>query len=119
MKLTVESLARICHQANKAYCEAIGDNSQPDWEQAPAWQRDSARLGVRLHLDNPDAGPQASHESWMEQKVMDGWVWGPVKDPDTKKHPCIVPFSELPEWQQAKDKLFCGTVASLRHLVSE
>ena len=119
MKLTVESLARICHQANKAYCEAIGDNSQLDWEQAPAWQRESAYLGARLHLDNPGAGPQASHESWFAQKQAEGWIYGEIKDPEKKQHPCMVPFAELPEWQQAKDRLFCGTVASLRHLVSE
>src|SRR5437879_1359495 len=42
----VEQVAKICHEANRAYCETIGDNSQPTWEKAPQWQKDSAINGV-------------------------------------------------------------------------
>ena len=34
-----EDIARVAHQVNKAYCEALGDTSQPDWENAPDWQK--------------------------------------------------------------------------------
>ena len=33
--------------ANRAYCQMIGDNSQSTWEDAPEWQKQSARKGVR------------------------------------------------------------------------
>ena len=85
--MTEEQIAKVCHEVNRAYCQSIGDHSQPSWEEAPQWQRDSAMLGVKLHMNNHDAWPQASHESWMEQKVMDGWECWPVKDPESKKHP--------------------------------
>ena len=88
-------VARVAHEVNRAYCQALGDNSQPAWEDAPLWQRESALLGVKLHTENPDAGPQASHESWMAQKVADGWIYGPEKRPDLKQHHCIVPFADL------------------------
>lgn len=68
--MTPEQIARVAHEANRAYCQALGDNSQPAWEDAPQWQRDSAMLGVKLHTENPNAGAQASHESWMAQKHM-------------------------------------------------
>lgn len=105
-------IARISHEVNRAYCQALGDMSQPKWEEAPEWQRQSALLGVALHTDNPNAGVQASHESWMKQKIDDGWVYGPFKNPDRKEHPCLVPFHELPREQQAKDYIFRAVVVS-------
>lgn len=103
-------IARVCHEVNRAYCQALGDDSQVEWHDAPEWQRDSAIAGVEMHLLNPNAGPQASHESWMAQKVADGWVYGPEKHPELKVHPCIVPFDQLPAAQQAKDFIFRAVV---------
>lgn len=108
------AIARVCHEANRAYCQALGDNSQPTWEDAPQWQRDSAVAGVRFHLANPQAGPEASHESWLAQKEADGWVFGEQKDPEAKTHPCMVPFNELPPEQQAKDFIFRSIVHSMK-----
>lgn len=108
-----EQIARVCHEVNRAYCQALGDHSQPAWEDAPMWQRDSARAGVDLHMSK-DVGPEASHESWMAQKVAEGWVYGPVKDPEAKTHHCIVPFDMLPKAQQAKDFIFRAVVHALR-----
>lgn len=102
-------LPRICHEVNKAYCEALGDFSQPHWEDAPDWQKASAQAGVLLHATGSH-GPQASHESWMKQKTDEGWVYGPVKDPEKKQHPCMVPFDQLPREQQAKDYIFRAVV---------
>lgn len=109
----LDRIARVCHEVNRAYCAALGDTSQPTWEDAPAWQRESARMGVDLHTMG-DFGPEASHISWMNQKLADGWVYGPVKDPEAKQHPCLVPFAELSREQQAKDYLFRGVVHALR-----
>lgn len=111
--LNREQIARVAHEVNRAYCQSLGDYSQPAWEDAPQWQKDSAALGVALHLDNPNASAAASHESWMAQKVADGWVWGLTKNPEEKTHPCIVPFDALPEAQQAKDYVFRGVVHAL------
>lgn len=106
-------IARVCHEANKAYCWAIGDFSQVTWETAPGWQRDSAIKGVALHLDNPGLPPSASHDAWMAEKLRDGWVYGEKKDYERKTHPCIVPFSDLPRTQQLKDVLFIAIVKAL------
>jgi hypothetical protein len=108
-----EKIARVCHEVNRAYCQSLGDHSQPAWEDAPQWQKDSAMLGVKLHTEK-NVGPEASHESWMAQKVLDGWVYGPEKNPDEKTHHCIVPFDMLPREQQAKDFIFRAVVHALR-----
>lgn len=108
------SIAKICHQANKAWCEVTGDNSQKDWDEAEEWQRESAIKGVAFKIANPDAGHDAQHNSWMKEKVDAGWVYGKVKDAEAKTHPCIVKFEDLPEFQQKKDALFCAIVDALK-----
>ncbi|AGH07415.1 hypothetical protein SUFG_00048 [Sulfitobacter phage phiCB2047-B] len=108
--IEIQNIARIAHQANKALCEGVGDYSQPDWNDAPDWQKDSAINGVKFHLDNPDATDSASHDNWMAEKVKDGWIFGETKDPENKQHPCMVPFDHLPIHQQRKDSLFRAIV---------
>ena len=107
-----EDIARVCHEVNRAYCEVLGDFTQLSWKEAPKWQKDSAMQGVALHLDR-NCGPETSHENWMAQKLADGWKYGAVKNHEIKEHPCIVPFSELPREQQAKDFIFRAIVHSL------
>lgn len=115
--MRIEHIARVCHEVNRAYCQALGDNSQPRWEEAPNWQRESAIKGVRFHLENPNAGPDHSHNAWLEEKRATGWKYGPVKDPEKKEHPCFVPYEQLPVEQKAKDYLFRATVHALRYLI--
>jgi hypothetical protein len=109
-----EAIAAVCHEANAEYCRQLGDFSQPSWNDAPEWQRESAMNGVNYHLENPEAGDDASHQNWMREKVADGWVYGPEKNPDRKEHPCIVPFDQLPREQQLKDRLFRSIVHALK-----
>ena len=112
--MTIKEIAQVAHELNKAYCESIGDNSQPAWDDAPDWQKSSAVYGVNFHLLNPDASPSASHDSWFEQKEKDGWKYGPVKNPETKEHPCFVPYDQLPAEQKSKDYIFKQVVHSLK-----
>lgn len=106
-------IARVCHEANRAYCESIGDDSQPSWNDAPDWQKSSAIKGVLFRIENPGATDESMHKSWWEQKIQDGWKYGPAKNPETKEHPCMVPYSELPSEQRKKDALFSGIVDAL------
>lgn len=107
------SIAKVCHEANRAYCAALGDLSQTAWEQAPEWQKDSAIKGVEFNIANPDAPASASHDSWLAVKEADGWKYGEVKDAEKKEHPCYVPYAQLPKDQQLKDALFKAVVAAL------
>jgi hypothetical protein len=109
----IEDIAKVCHEANRAYCASLGDASQLPWDQAPEWQKTSAIDGVKYHLLNPDSKPSDSHENWSRVKVEDGWKHGETKDPEAKTHPCLVPFEQLPREQQLKDHLFLGIVRSL------
>lgn len=117
--MTPESVAAICHEANRRYCMTIGDASQLSWEEAPEWARTSAINGVRFHLANPNATDAASHQNWLEEKLADGWVYGKVKDPVRKEHPCCVAFDQLPLEQQLKDAQFRAIVNVFRSSIRE
>lgn len=114
---TLEQIAMTAHEVNRAYCSALGDGSQPSWYDAPEWQKQSAVAGVIFHIKNPEAGPSASHESWLREKVADGWSYGPIKDPEKKEHPCFVPYESLPKEQQVKDYLFTAVVKAMKTML--
>jgi hypothetical protein len=106
---TQDQIAKVAHEVNRAYCAAIGDLSQPAWEDAPDWQRSSAIKGVQEVMT-----PEQRHESWLADKREAGWKYGPVKDPEKKEHPCFVPYAELPLEQRVKDYLFGAVVAAMK-----
>lgn len=108
----LEACARAAHEANRAYCLALDDTSQEPWDLAPEWQRSSCINGVRGVLQDGN-GPRESHESWLREKVAAGWVWGPMKDPEKKEHPCLLIYDALPPEQKAKDAIFTQVVAAV------
>jgi hypothetical protein len=112
--LKAVEIAMVCHEVNRAYCQALGDESQLSWNDCPMWQRESAVAGVTAHLANPEMTPEDSHKEWSAHKVKDGWKFGPVKNPDAKEHPCLVEYSKLPVEQRAKDYIFRAIVHSLK-----
>lgn len=99
-------IAACCYNANKFYCEALGDFSQPSWDDAPHEIKRSAVNGVLFVLDNQNMTSADQHENWMKVKLADGWVYGKEKDMEKKTHPCLVPYDQLPKDQQFKDYLF-------------
>lgn len=111
----IEAIAKVCHETNRAYCEVTGDRSQLRWEDAPEWQKSSARNGVKFSLENV-VTPEQSHENWRNVKLQEGWTYGPVKDVNRKEHPCMVPYEALPTEQRTKDTLFLGIVRALQDL---
>lgn len=108
----IEAAARAAHEVNRTYCKAIGDDSQVNWEDAPEWQRRSAVVGARGVLVDGN-GPEDSHASWLKEKELDGWKYGPVKDATKKEHPCFVPYEELPDAQKMKDTIFVTVVSTV------
>lgn len=103
-------IAHIAHEVNRVYCQSIGDNSQPKWDDAPTWQKDSAVNGVVYLAQNPDATPKLSHENWFNMKLREGWKYGEEKDAEKKTHPCMSPYDALPEKQKFKDFFFHAVV---------
>jgi len=115
--MTIEQLAKVCHEAHRAYCEIAGIMVGPHWGEAPVEQREGVIKGVRYALSLQMPAPSDMHRNWLKEKKVQGWTYGPVKDDAKKQHPCCVPYEALPQDQKVKDKLFIGIVQALRGLV--
>lgn len=109
----LDKVAVVTHEANRIWCLLHGDHSQPSYVDAPDWQKESAHEGVSKIAAGEITTPEEAHASWAEKKMDDGWVYGPVKDPEAKEHPCLVPYSDLPPEQKAKDSLYFGIAKNL------
>jgi hypothetical protein len=105
----IAQAAKAAHEANREYCQSIGDDSQPPWDEAPEWQKASVIDGVSMVVHGNNS-PVQSHENWLRHKQETGWKYGPVKDPEKKEHPCMVPYDQLPGEQKKKDSIFVNTV---------
>jgi hypothetical protein len=102
----IDAAAKVCHEANRAWCELGGDFTQPHWENAPAWQREHVRAGVTFHFARPESQPEDSHKEWLRVKTLAGWTWGETKDTEARQHPNMLPFEKLNEAQKMKDRIF-------------
>lgn len=111
--MQITDVAKCCHEANRALCEAVGDFYQKPWAEAEEWQRDSAVKGVQYFIENPTAPDSSQHDAWCNDKYAAGWTHGLIKDSEAKTHPCLVPFDQLPLEQQAKDTLFKAVCRAL------
>lgn len=45
-----------------------------------------------------------AHDIWAEQRMFEGWTWGPERNDATKKHPNLVPYEQLPESEKDYDR---------------
>lgn len=45
-----------------------------------------------------------THDVWAAQRIAQGWTHGPERDDTRKKHPCLVPYADLPEAEKEYDR---------------
>ena len=45
-----------------------------------------------------------THDHWAQQRIEDGWVYGPQRDDASKTHPDLVPYGDLPENEKEYDR---------------
>ena len=58
--------------------------------------------GVLLELTEKLA--ENVHEMWALGRVNDGWRYGEKRDDAAKTHPCLVPYSQLPDSEKEYDR---------------
>jgi hypothetical protein len=110
-ELLTDQMARTAYEVNRAYAAQNGDLSFKPWDEADQWQKDTIYAGVNSHLSGT-VSPEQSHQLWWDHKIKEGWVYGEVKDPEKKTHPCMVPYEDLPPFQRTKDHLFKAVIDS-------
>jgi hypothetical protein len=45
-----------------------------------------------------------THDVWAEQRLSEGWSYGPRRDDDARTHPGLVPYANLPESEKEYDR---------------
>lgn len=105
MRYTIEEIARVVHEANRALQAVHGDPCpSPPWDAEQDFVRQGTMNGVILAAAGD--GPRELHEAWYARYREDGWTYGEQKDWAEKTHPCLVPYDELPPEQQDKNEMF-------------
>lgn len=44
------------------------------------------------------------HEVWAQNRMAEGWHYGPERNDAKKEHPCLVPYDKLPDSEKAYDR---------------
>ena len=60
-----------------------------------------------------EAIAENSHDIWARQRMDEGWTYGPVRDDDHKKHPDLMPYSDLPESEKEYDRITAKGILQL------
>lgn len=45
-----------------------------------------------------------AHEVWAQTRLNQGWSFGETRDDANKKHPCLIPYKDLPENEKTFDR---------------
>ena len=51
-----------------------------------------------------EAIAENTHEVWAAGRIKEGWTYGPKRDDKLKKHPDLIPYSELTEGEKQYDR---------------
>lgn len=45
-----------------------------------------------------------AHDVWAATRIKDGWEYGLERNDNQKKHPCLIPYNQLPESEKEYDR---------------
>lgn len=58
-----------------------------------------------------------AHDLWAQERLAQGWTHGPQRDDAKKHHPCLIPYTALPETEKQYDRLAAlGTLKAILKL---
>jgi len=73
-----------------------------DYQPRPIDTR-AVSLPEELH-DLVELLAESAHDQWALLRFSQGWIFGPERDDALKRHPCLVPYSELPDSEREYDR---------------
>lgn len=45
-----------------------------------------------------------AHEVWAQQRMAEGWKYGPSRSDAAREHPCLIPYDDLSESEKDYDR---------------
>ena len=55
-------------------------------------------------LNSQNYWQKNAHDNWALQRINEGWTYGSARNDNTKKHPCLVPYEDLPDSEKEYDR---------------
>lgn len=114
---SINHICKLCHDANNELMVANGETPQGAWDTLDDHLKQMTRDSVQVIINDPTITAEDIHNTWMDNKRRDGWVYGTTKDATKKTHPLMIPFDEMNDIDKAKDQSFIDIVNSHRHLL--
>src|SRR5919109_4262270 len=94
-------IAAAISRPTMATTAAQGDHHMA-YEPAPV-DTSGVTLSDSLH-DLTELLAKNAHDLWAQQRLAEGWTYGPTREDTRKEHPCLVPYEALPEAEKAYDR---------------
>ncbi len=104
-KLTAMQIAEMLHSVTSKIQRMDGSTVE-SWEELSEENKRLSTKAVREIYNRPQMTAEQLHNLWMKLKLEDNWECGPEYDSVNKKHPCIVPFVDLPLSERCKDLIW-------------
>jgi RyR domain len=90
--------------SNRRFAEGIGEKLEAAGCALRPAAAGEAAPSFSFTEDEVEDLARIEHDRWMSDLLRDGWRCGAVKNPATKEHPLLVPWSELSEHDRDKDR---------------
>ncbi len=55
-------------------------------------------------LDLTEILARNTHDSWAQERMEEGWTYGPERNDKSMQHPCLVPYEDLPDSEKMYDR---------------
>lgn len=102
-------LASALHGATQVFPRP--DGSCPvTWAQLTDADKERSVRALEELLDSDPRTPEGYHQLWWDLKIEAGWSHGEIYCDKNLTHPCLVPFDQLTETEQIKDKIWGALV---------
>ena len=109
-------VAMEAHKANNELRITNGEESLGSFTDQPLDIVTINMESIYAALHNPNLTAKDMHDTWMDNKAKDGWVYGDVKDADAKTHPLMIPFEQMNDIDKMKDQIFIDVVCKNRDM---
>lgn len=114
--MNLTEIARTAHAVDRAYRLVSGDDS-PTWEKDSAHSREAWIISVRAIMNH--STPETMHELWSKELARLGWSHGEKFDVDSKTHPNLVAYADLPFTTRCRDALIVAVVRGALGIAEE
>jgi ryanodine receptor 2 len=103
-RLQGENSTQTTNAENRAHCAADSPPRKNAMYEPKPIDTTAVELPDEI-LDLAEKLAENTHDLWSQMRFENGWSYGPHRDDANKKHPCLVPYADLPEEEKQYDRV--------------